>query len=308
MITGKKIMLETIKDLQMDKAKELFDSMIASGSFVERKEIDHTVMFIFPDGRLLGSQDFDPKMSTKLGNNVSAYLGIRPAYHSEMTRYLPEEMKKKAHKDKWGIHPLSNDRIGKYYNIIIVAQGHISNQVLVPYLVEPTPQQLSRLQEFKSKGFNVEYAKQSYAGSSYSPIEEAFQPSSDEDISLYPEDQDLDIDHSKLYKDEYKIVYENRFVTVVKPLHPEYLKNITVQPFFYEYLDDVHVIFIKNDIRRMYFYGKICDRYPYNIYHESADKYLFPKGLIVEYDLLDSNLPGIEDLYNRGRVWLTWMK
>ena len=169
----KTIILETLKDLQMDKANKLFDDMIASGSFVERQEIDHTVMFLFPDGRLLGSRDFDKNKTVKLSEKVSAYLGVRPAYHSELTHHLPEEMKKKAHKDKWGIHPLSNDRVGKYYNIIIVAQGHISNQVLVPYLVEPTEAQKKRLEEFKSLGFNVEYAKQSYAGANYSPIEEA---------------------------------------------------------------------------------------------------------------------------------------
>jgi hypothetical protein len=162
MIKQIKLILETIQDMDQTAVDDLFDRLTAPGSlghegdFAEKYEVGNDVMFIFPDGSLIGTRN-----ATKEDMDISSKergMLDRDVCHFFLYDYIRKDYLDMI-KAENGLHPLSNRTLAKYFNIIIVCAGHSANSIYVPHLTEPTPAQLTRLHEFEEAGFHIEHIK-----------------------------------------------------------------------------------------------------------------------------------------------------
>lgn len=148
-----KAILETLKDLDRSRASALFDELIHTPYFRETFSPDNTAMFIFPDGRILSSADTHDLGKSKEELEVTELM--RDVYHNDINDYLPKDILHPDDKFKYRNHPAWNTNLSKYYNLIIVAVGHEVGTLMIPYGVEPTPEQQERIDEFIDAGFRL---------------------------------------------------------------------------------------------------------------------------------------------------------
>lgn len=132
--------LETLKDLDTHETDRLYQSMIDKADFEEATIDDDFPMFIFPDGRILGSFGY--------GDEDEGVA--RALYHNNI--YDAESKYFKGTSN----HPMLDIQIATYHNLIIVVPMDEEGAIIIPDNVEPTTQQLQLIKAFKNKGYTIE--------------------------------------------------------------------------------------------------------------------------------------------------------
>jgi len=148
-----KAIIESLKNLDIDAANNLFSSLTHSEqyAFEEKATPDASAMFIFPDGRILGATDSAMQDNYGLGRDIFH----QEIYDRGVFSYGIDITKRKSngHYDQ---HPVMDKELAEIYNLIVVAEFHTDGVVVVPSRVEPTPQQIERLKDFHKAGFKIE--------------------------------------------------------------------------------------------------------------------------------------------------------
>ena len=137
--------LETIEDLDHEAVAELFERGIREAGLDEITVPSYGVMFIFPDGRMLG----DRGARTSGGG---PFL-LRGHHHYDLISLLKHDPRV----DIEGFNAEMRYGLAKYYNLIICARSHIAGVIMVPYGVDPTDAQLKRIRQFEARGYSVAY-------------------------------------------------------------------------------------------------------------------------------------------------------
>jgi hypothetical protein len=132
--------LETLQDMDKSAIDELYDRMLNVG-FLPKKLTDMSIMFIFPDGRMLGQEE------TK---------GGRQFFHKDILGLLREEYDDKTP----DTHIIFNQRFAMHYNLVIVAPmgGSVRMGVIyVPLRTELTNEQFDRIYDLYNNTYGNVY-------------------------------------------------------------------------------------------------------------------------------------------------------
>jgi len=150
-----KAILESIKDLDVGATAELFHKLTHTYGYVEQDNLSEASMFIFPDGKIVGTEYVEvgaevvkgkgQRRLSRKNHQILNFL-VRPEYAG------PDAKADYMHR----MHPAFIDEINTYYNIIFVAVFHTSGALLIPAKTDPTLNQQERIQEARSLGWRIE--------------------------------------------------------------------------------------------------------------------------------------------------------
>jgi hypothetical protein len=162
------IVTETLKDLNMDKVNQLYDKLIAT-YFVPKETVDWNIMYLFPDGRMLGSKVEPAKTKRGRGTRTSYHTAIYQTDYYDvedapLEKFIERTFEKKNRLEadpsldnfeKDDRHPASNPILAKYYNLIIVVPLDEDGGIIIPDGVEPTEEQTNRIEELLAFGYKM---------------------------------------------------------------------------------------------------------------------------------------------------------
>ena len=138
--------LESLKDLDMNRANRLYNEMVNSGMFEEYNTVNDNIMYVFPDGRMLGSR---PYYEERTGDKMRGtfHIHLYKASSDKSIRPLGRE------------HPALDTELGKYYNLVVVSPmddmnlGTSAGYILLNENVELTDAQQLRVEELFEYGY-----------------------------------------------------------------------------------------------------------------------------------------------------------
>lgn len=145
-IKNEKLALESLKDLDINRANRLYNELVESGIFEEYNEVNENIMYVFPDGRMLGSRPYEEEHT---GDKM------RSAFHIHLYRHSSDKTLRPGGKE----HPALDPELGKYYNLVVVSPMDDMNFygtagfILLNENVELTEAQQSRVEELYRFGY-----------------------------------------------------------------------------------------------------------------------------------------------------------
>ena len=141
------LVLESLRNLDMDAAKKLYDNSGRAG-FYPPESLTENIMYIFPDGRVLAGDTIYHEVEASDGSMVIDE--DRQTYHHHLYAAVPSG--NYTHHD---LHPMQDDLLNDIYNLVVVVPMDEEGTIFIPEATVPTFAQMEMIERLKLEGYDV---------------------------------------------------------------------------------------------------------------------------------------------------------